>query len=290
MDRSADDAGTPRSLELRAGAAVVELRPDAGGRIGQMTVAGQRLLRGEGESEGSGWGFWGSYPLLPWSNRIPAGRFTFRDQTHSVPVNWPDNSALHGLVAWVPWNVVSASETEAVLAVDAAAGPYRVHGRERFELHRDRLDLELSVRNDGPSVVPVGLGIHPWFRGGAVEVPARELWPTVDAIPVGPPQPVTPETDLRERRVPPPLDHCFTGLEAATATVPGCELSWSSECRHIVVYSEDPRWVCVEPVTNANDAFNLEARGVGGTGTHIVDPGEVFAVRYSFRWSDDITR
>jgi aldose 1-epimerase len=34
---------------------------------------------------------------------------------------------------------------------------------------------------------------------------------------------------------------------------------------------------CVEPVSNANDAFNMAARGVPDTGTVVLAPGEVLA-------------
>lgn len=38
---------------------VAGVRPDVGGRLGQVTVDGRRLFRDDDESEGKGWAFWG---------------------------------------------------------------------------------------------------------------------------------------------------------------------------------------------------------------------------------------
>ncbi len=95
---------------LRSGSASATIYPDQGGRLGQLEFNGEKYLRGpeDGAAE-LGWGYWGSYPLLPWSNRIPGGAFSFEGRVLRVPVSWQDGSALHGLAARVPWTVTDAS-------------------------------------------------------------------------------------------------------------------------------------------------------------------------------------
>lgn len=274
------------TIVLSAGRATATVHPADGGRLGQIEVDGRRLLRGPDEGAHVGWGYWGSYPLLPWTNRIPGGRFVHDGREFEVPVNWADGTAIHGLTAEEPWDVVALTTTtvEEVIELDTPA--YRVQCRQSMALAESHLDLSLEVTNRAAQEVPVGIGIHPWFRAGAVRVPAELAWPGTGPMPEGPPRPVTPEEDLRSRRVPPPMDRCFTGLTDTAVDVPGVRLSWSGPVTQVVVYSEDPDWVCVEPVTMANDGFRLAADGVEGHGVIALAPEQSAAVRYRFDWSD----
>ena len=271
-------------ITLTAGGAVAVVRPDVGGRLGQVTVDGRRLLRDEDESEGKGWAFWGSYPLLPWSNRIPGGRFAFDGRVYEVPVNWQDGTAIHGLTASAPWTVDAVDGSSASLSIEVDVAPWQVRGEQRFALLPDGLDHTLAVVNVGDGAAPVGLGIHPWLRARELRVPAELVWPAVDCLPVGEPRPVTTDEDLRERRVPAPLDACFTGLTGDVAEVGDVRLSWEGPVTQVVVYSEEPGWLCVEPVTMANDGFGLMARGTPGHGVLVAAPGDRTEVTYHLTW------
>jgi aldose 1-epimerase len=270
-------------ITLAAGGATVQIYPDHGGRVGQISADGTPLLRGA-ENARPGWSDWGAYVLLPWSNRIPAGTFTFEGRTLHVPVNWPDGTALHGLVAWRRWDVVSVSADAAELTVDVHEDAYTVRGRQATSLTASALELLVEVTNRGPERVPVGLGLHPWFRAGPVRVPADLIWPGDGPMPAGAPRPVTPDEDLRSLRVPPSMDRCYTGLSGNHADVPGARLRWSDAVTQVVVFSGDPAWVCVEPVTMASDGFRLAEQGMPGTGVAALDPDETFAVTYTFEW------
>lgn len=271
-------------ITLTAGEVVASVRPDVGGRLGQVTVDGRRLLRDEDESEGKGWAFWGSFPLLPWSNRIPGGRFSFEGQAYEVPVNWEDGTAIHGLTAWTAWTVEEVTTSAASLSIDVDVAPWRVRGEQRFALRPDGLDHTLAVVNVGDGPVPVGLGIHPWFRARELRVRAGLVWPAEGSLPVGEPRPVTPEEDLRARRVPAPLDACFTGLRGSAAEVGDVRLAWEGPVTQVVVYSEEPGWLCVEPVTMANDGFGLRERGTPGHGVVVAAPGHRVEVTYHLTW------
>jgi galactose mutarotase-like enzyme len=52
----------------------------------------------------------------------------------------------------------------------------------------------------------------------------------------------------------------------------------------VVVFSGAPGWVCVEPVTMANNGFELSDAGMNGTGVIVLAPGEATAVSYRFEW------
>lgn len=269
----------PESLVLRAGSAAAVIHPTAGGRLGQLDLGDGPLLRLP--EVDPGWDKWGCFPLLPWSNRVPGGRLRFGDIDVQLPVNAEDGSAIHGLVAAVPWTVVAVSDDAAELEVAVRVDPYRVRGRQVFELLADRLHLTLSLINDGDHPVPVGLGIHPWFGRGAVRIPADEHWPG-EPLPTGPPQPVEGVFDLRSPVVPGEMDTCFTGLTGTVADVPGARLRWDRPVTNVVVYTGEPGWTCVEPVTMPNNGFSLAPEVAVALGVQVVEPGASLEVQYQF--------
>ncbi len=142
-----------------------------------------------------------------------------------------------------------------------------------------QIHLVLSATNAGAEAVPMGLGIHPWFRAGRVRVPADERWPG-EPLPTGSPVPVAGAYDLRDGLVPEPMDACFTSLTGNVAEVPGALLHWSGPVTQVVVYSGEPGWVCVEPVTMANNGFELAERNVQGNGVQVIEPGQSIEVTY----------
>ena len=269
-------------LSLRSGVAEASIHPDIGGRLGQLDLGDGPLLRGP--SDDLGWAQWGCYPLLPWSNRIPDGHLVFGSIDSRLPANWPDGSAIHGLVASSPWTVRTTSDNEAELVVEAAAGPYHVRGEQAFELRPGELRLRLAVENIGDAAVPVGLGVHPWFHAGRVRVPADRKWPG-DPLPTGPHLPVDAADDLRDGTVPPPMDRCFTALTDTVAEIPGLRFHWEGPVTQVVVFTGEPGWVAVEPVTMANDGFRLAEQGVAGHGVQVLEPGGALAVSYRFERS-----
>lgn len=271
------------SVDLVAGSSRAVIDPGAGGRLAQLDLGSGPVLRGP--EDGRSWHDWGCYPLLPWSNRIPGGRFEFGGTEAQVPVNHDDGSALHGLAADRRWSLDRRSSDQAQLSVTLIVEPFDVRGRMRYRLADGALDIDLEVENLGRSAIPAGLGIHPWFRSGPIRVPASRRWPG-DPIPTGPSEPVGPDDDLRSLRVPPLLDRCFTGLVGDTAEVPGATLAWRGPIEHVVVYTGATGWVAVEPVTMANDGFGLAHRGIAGHGVRVLEPGETLAVAYRISEAD----
>jgi galactose mutarotase-like enzyme len=96
---------------------------------------------------------------------------------------------------------------------------------------------------------------------------------------------VTVHEDLREARLAPEMDRCYTGLTGSTADVGDVQLSWTGPITQVVVYTGAPGWVCIEPVTMANDGFRLADEGVAGHGVIALDPGQSASVTYRFAWA-----
>lgn len=162
-----------------------------------------------------------------------------------------------------------------------SAGPYRVHGALSYDLEPDRLHLRLVATNEGDAPVPVGIGIHPWFTHGRVRVPAEARWPG-EPIPTGPPVAVGERYDLRHGAVPDPMDACFTSLTGPDAEAPGVRLRWDGPVTNVVVYSREPGWVCVEPVTMPTNGFDLGPQDRADHEVQILQRGASIEVRYHF--------
>jgi aldose 1-epimerase len=271
------------TITLSSGPARVDLFPADGGRIGQIAVAGRELLRGPTHRD-AGWSQWGSYPMLPWVNRIPGGITAFEGETITVPVNFADGTAIHGLAAERAWDVVAFDTTTAELAIDLDVDRYRVRATQRFALGDGALDLEIDLVNRAPWRVPAGIGIHPWFVAAPVRVPADLIWEGDGPMPTGPPRPVLAGEDLREPALPPGLDRCWTGLTGAEAAIGALSLSWRGPITQVVVYTGVEGFVCVEPQTMASDGIRLYDEGVDGTGVIALDPDAALTVGYRLAW------
>ena len=274
------------TVVLRTARAHLELLPSLGGAIGRFTWDGRDVLRpapaGTDEVLDTG-----SFALVPYCNRIRDGRFRFGDHDVTLAPNLGDHPhALHGQGWRGAWSVVSASETEAVLAFDHPPGewPWAYRAEQRFTLGEDGLRIDLSVTNTGAEPMPAGLGFHPYFParpGERLQAGVTGVWMVdADCLPTthvngawrsdwaaGAP---TAVSEL--------IDNCYTGWNGtATLSAPGgvgTVLTASPECRWLHVYSPpDADFVCAEPVANRPDPFNGEDSGIV-----VLAPGESTAV------------
>jgi aldose 1-epimerase len=186
--------------------------------------------------------------LFPFPNRIKDGRFTFEGRTFEV------NPPRHALSRTKPWT---------------------------YRLRAGRLDMETVARNTGDANMPVGFGIHPYFRRparGTLTVPAAQRWALADSLPTGQLLDVAGAFDLRRAADVSALqlDDIYTGVAADADGLTRCVLTDEDAGRqtivefdarefpHVVVYTPPaPRAaICVEPNTCPTDAFNLQTRGI----------------------------
>ncbi|MEC8939471.1 MAG: aldose 1-epimerase, partial [SAR324 cluster bacterium] len=108
----------------------------------------------------------GCFPLIPFSNRICNGRFSFHGRQIKMPPNFPPEiHTIHGHGWKVPWTVSEVQENRAMLAYQHFADewpfPYLAH--QVFELTDSAMTVTLQICNTGKSAMPVGLGLHPYF-------------------------------------------------------------------------------------------------------------------------------
>ncbi len=124
------------------------------------------------------------YLLAPWSNRIKGARFLWRGDTYALPADWPDGTAIHGLVKDKPFRIVERSPVSALLRYDHQPGnadgwPWSFRCDARYQLTDRGMLVRLRLKNTTSVIavpMPAGVGFHPFFpREGPASVDPASL-------------------------------------------------------------------------------------------------------------------
>lgn len=314
-----------RDLAIRSEATIV---PGLGNNLFsfKMPIVGQPLevMAGPGQSPAgtpaAGTAF-GNPILFPYPNRVRAGRFTFDGRECQLDV--PESgTAIHGLVHSLPWEVESMEPVNSgarLVSTFTSSNhpdvlrqyPYPFKLTVTYTLRGDTVKMETEAKNIGESSMPIGFGIHPYFRlplgaDGSrgkcrVRIPADHQWKLgPDLIPTGEVVPTSAERDFQELRElgDVELDDVYTGVQLRAPErelsecvlrdpAAGAEVAVRADpsFREIVVYAPARRPViCFEPYTCATNALNLQPAGIDA-GLISLWPGEVWSgtIRFTVR-------
>ena len=236
-----------------------------------------------------------SFVLAPYSNRIENGRFTFNGQSYQLANG--ERHASHGDVRTRAWAVDKASATLVRCAFDSRTHedvnwPWPFTANLEYQLDGQTLASRLSLTNQGDSVMPAGLGWHPYYsrwltrQGEPLQVQMRVTGVYPDAndnrIPSGPLQALAPNQDFSTRRELTPdnfIDVCFYGYDGNGSfgwPESGVKVTYacSANCTHLVFFNPAKPYFAIEPVTNANNGINLYSQGDPTSGIQLLEPGE----------------
>ncbi len=276
LDLRADCGGAVTALRLLGGSGPIDLLRPASAQ----TIADRNALDTA------------CYPLVPFSNRVMGGRFEFGGREYRLEPNMPPYPhPLHGHGWTARWEVRNKSATTATLAFshDEDDYPSSYEAVQKFKLSESGLTITFELRNTGKEAMPCGLGLHPFFPkpdDTVLETTTKTVWLNLDngdpAARIDVPERWSfaggkPLGDVQ-------LDNCFDGWDkSATITWPsrGLRIRLTAEgpAEHVVIYAPaGQQFVCVEPVTNANNAFNLSQRGVKNVGVQVLQPGAVLTL------------
>jgi len=238
-----------------------------------------------------------SYLLVPFSNRIDRGRFSFEGQDFEMAPNLPPHPhPLHGHGWRMPWRITARDRSSATLELVYAGSdwPSTYRATQRLELTPEALSVHIGLANEGPRAMPAGIGMHPYFD----RTPQSRLTAKVAGVWLADAEclphehvPVPSTWDFAAGRVVGELelDNCFSGWQGSAV------IEWPerSTCLrisadpvfdHLVVYVPRERdFFCVEPVSHANDAIHLAERGVPNSGHRVLHPGETLAAEVRFQ-------
>lgn len=222
--------------------------------------------------------------LVPWPNRLRAGRYVFEGQALQLALTDTElGNAIHGLGRWSRWRAVRHEPSSVTLGFDIPPQkgyPFEVLVEATYALHAEHgLSLAIAATNHGRSPAPFGAGFHPYLAAHGtpldaltVRVPARtQLLLDEAAVPVGRHSVSGTDYDLhRGRRLKTlRLDDGFTDLTArdgrwaaeVRVRTAGARVWGEPTFRFVQVMTaadviDGRAGVAVEPMTCAPDAFN----------------------------------
>ena len=250
----------------------------------------------------------GSFPLLPFCNRIRNGRASFEGREIRFPPNHPAQLSphpLHGIGWQRPWKVITADASHATLLLDVpatGAWPWHFSARQDFTLDERRLAVMMTLTNHDDAAMPVGIGHHPYFPhtpGTRLTSAAAAMWQAdAEVMPVALER--TREVEKLRKGVllsELDLDNNFTGWERTAV------IEWPADSngprRSITLQAQAPLdyfvlycpagadHFCAEPVSQCTDWLNLlPAYGREAVGGARLPPGESLQARFTLtpRW------
>ena len=273
-------------LTLRCADLQCDIKPELGGCIAGLWLAGIPVLRSTPAHDLHSVRQAGSYPLIPFSNRVGQATLQWQGTDHPLVQNLaPDPHAIHG-VGWErPWAVLETTDTFALLSYEHkadAAWPFDFDSSQAFKLEAHALELSLSITNQSTIAVPVGLGWHPFFvkrPDSRVQFDATGRWEMGgDKLPTHRAHSEGLDTACATLDI----DHCFDGW-AGTVLLRDNVLNMCvrSSLSRLVVYSTpDSDSIAIEPVSHVNDAVNrMTQTGASAQdlGVCILQPGQTLS-------------
>ena len=278
-------------IEISHGASVLRLLPELGGAVASWQRDGFDILHPVSDPNLIAQHNLpvAAYPLLPFSNRVGNGRFSFGGEHFQLERNFGgEPHAIHGNGWEREWTVSEHRDALATLTLDhagpAAQWPFHYVAAITYVLEADRLLVALRFENTDARPQPVGLGFHPFFpRDADVELgfTATGVWQAgPDALPAA----LLPvEGDWKFDPIRPvagaALDNCYTGWgHEAELRWPsrghGLRIVGSAPFGHLVVFTPPGRhYLAIEPASNMTDAINRMQ--IADNGLLVLGPGAV---------------
>ena len=245
-----------------------------------------------------------SFLMMPYSNRIENGCFTFREKEYLLTNG--DHHAIHGDVRFRPWQIEKMKETQIACRFNSkdhenVNWPWTFEASVEYILSDNLFTSRLTLWNRADSSMPAGMGWHPYFsRRLSKEKEPVHLCMKTDSvypdendnrIPSGTPLPLSEDQDFSVgKRLEPEayLDACFYGYDGNGYILwpeSGVKLTFdcSPDCSHLILFNPPQPYFAVEPVTNANNGVNLYAQGDPSSGIAVLEPGEKLTARFSMK-------
>ncbi len=227
--------------------------------------------------------------MLPFCGRIRGGSFVYWGITRKMQKNQSGIAdPIHGDGWKSVWTPIVQEKNRIVLQMSHNKDkgfPFSYEAEVDYTLLSNELSIKITVKNTNALPMPCGLGIHPFFvktKDVTLTFDTQMVW-TNEADPIFDKPYITPEAwDFSDGK---PLknaifDTCFDGFKGKAkiiypSTGLSIEMTADEQYGHVVLYSpRGKNFFCLEPTTNASNAFNLAASGVIGTGMKSIGPNQ----------------
>jgi aldose 1-epimerase len=279
-------------IEIGKGALVASFRPSAGGRMSRLSHRdfGDILVpMTPAAFDPLTWPKAGAYPLFPFHNRVVGGLLHHRGETYRLkahPAVAPD--ALHGPAHRRAWQVTEQGPDRIGMALDYRPDedwPFAFRARQHIVLGEDFLTIRLLLENTGESVMPGGMGWHP-FLDVSMAAPAMS-----DAAIDCPVDEAGVPTELRVARTQSLLPaepftahvEVWTCAEAQTRGGAVVTITATPGLAHLVCHRM-PDYLCLEPASHRAGIFRISARGLTAQDIALIDPGAQIAETVTLRF------
>lgn len=258
-------------VTLTKGDLLLELDPCAGGAVSRLKHRDLDVLRAGPERVGPAFDpiKYAAFPMIPFVGRIHEAGFGMNGHSVELHANFPpEPHAIHGHGWQDVWKIESQTKTTATLFYhhDNDAWPWDYDARQTFRINDHALAIELSVTNRSATMMPAGLGWHPYFprEGSTLIVPTTHIWNSDPETGENIPAPIEVVNDLSRARI---VERLL--LDTTYSVDPrAIELSWPT---HSVIMKSDPvfshatvyvpaeqDFFCAEPITHAPNAVNSD--------------------------------
>jgi aldose 1-epimerase len=264
--------------------------PQFGGRLVWFDCEGRPILRRTPDAvlaRPKVYEFAG-FPLFPYSGPLFGPGMSFGETFFPLERTVKEEpTATHGH-GWIgPWEITEQTSRQIALQMDfePAPGtfPFRWRGLIRYGLSDEGLSIGLELISKDHRLMPCGIGFHPYFPkppGTRLQFESVAVWPpdAPEAAVLG----CGPLEDGLSFNTGPDVsdmvvDRLYEGWDGRA------ELTYPDGSQTIVtadgaldkmqIYSP---WyypyVCVEPVSNANDCFNRMGNAIPGHGVRVLEP------------------
>jgi aldose 1-epimerase len=284
-------------LKLTRGDANLVIAPELGGGIARLDIAGKPALRPWSAKENDGPFALASNILVPFSNRISGGGFSFRGERYQIAPNREgEQFPIHGDGFQKPWTISGHDENSATLTLENGnIGPFQYCAEQVFSLTEDSLRIDLTVTNRGKKTLPFGCLFHPWLPRNEqtrLEFLARGVWledsthlPTTHLdIEKNPDWNFSIARNFPDRG----LNNAWTKWNGSARIMQGDEFvpltvtaSPSLDCAIVYTLNPDCDFFCFEPVSHVVDAHNQP----GMPGLSLLEPGQSMTAWMKLEWA-----
>ena len=254
-------------IELKSDALRCEIEPALGGCIAGLWLGDVPVLRSTPAAELDSARKAGSYPLVPFSNRIGQATLVWQGTQHPLARNNGDEPhAIHGVGWQRPWQVLDSDARYALLGYEHQPDshwPFAFDCSQTLRINGNALELTLALTSHSPEPAPAGLGWHPYFMKRArsrISFSASGRWEMgPDKLPTvrKPARGLDADCGFLD------VDHCYDGWDGTVHLRDELmHVRLQSSLTRLVVFTNDTRdYIAIEPVSHVNNAVNLHARG-----------------------------
>ena len=255
-------------IELKSGSLRCEIEPALGGCVAGLWLGDEPVLRSTPAAQLTSARQSGSYPLVPFSNRVGQAKLEWQGTLYPLVRNNGDEPhAIHGVGWQRPWEVLDTDGSYALLGYEHQADsswPFAFDCSQTLRLNEKGLELTLALTSHSPAPAPAGLGWHPYFvkrHRSRINFSATGRWEMGDdKLPTTHKPSRGIDADCRFLDV----DHCFDGWDGlARLRDEVMRVQIHSSMKRLVVFTNDTRdFIALEPVSHVNNAIALQQQGL----------------------------